>query len=115
MVLSGDHIPKTQQKIENINGNPWQLKYTTHAKHLNTRQTATQYIEQKATTKFIIGLQPQTTTQRFTSTLGNQRTRVYRQTCLQNHNNSPTGTKYIEQKGSRLMIGTTPTNIRAEI
>ncbi len=30
-VLSGDHIHKTQQKIENINGNPWQLEYTVHS------------------------------------------------------------------------------------
>ena len=37
-ITSGDHIPKTQQKIENINGNPWQLKYTTHATNTDKLQ-----------------------------------------------------------------------------
>ena len=49
-------------------------------------------------TKFIIGLQSQTTTQRFTSILGNLRTRIDRQTQVQNHN-TPTGKKYIEING----------------
>ena len=52
-----------------------QVTRCNHRTHLmtDTPKTTTQ---QKAMTKFIIGLQPQTTTQRFTSTLGKQRTRV---------------------------------------
>ena len=97
-------ISGATKKIENINGNPWQPEEAPHA-----TDTLTQYKQQKAMTKFIIGLQSQTTTQRFTSILGNLRTRIDRQTQVQNHN-TPTGKKYIEQKGSMVIIRTTPTN-----
>ena len=70
----------------------------------NTWRTATQYILQNATTKFIIGLQPQTTTQKFTSTLGNQRACVYRETRLQNHKNIPNWHKIHKTKGPHPQI-----------
>ena len=61
-------------------------------------------IQQNPTTKYIIGLQPQTTTQIFTSTPGNQSTCVYRQVSLQNHNNTPNWHKIQKTKGPHPQI-----------
>ncbi len=99
-VLSMDHTHKTQHRTSKTS------TVTRGNQRTQLIPQTRQYIEQNATTKFIIGLQPQTTTQRFTSTLANQRTFVYRHV--------PTKPQYPNwhkiHRTEGLIIGTIPTN-----